>query len=76
MISWQAATGEYRMDSEKVAGILGAVIASAILVIAIAYGPIGQIGKPAQKAQKVEGATQPAAAPPVRGPVIRELPPQ
>jgi hypothetical protein len=63
------------MDSEKVAGILGAVIASAILVIAIAYGPIGQIGKPAQKAQKVD-APAPAATPAVKGPVIRELPPQ
>lgn len=63
------------MNSEKVAGILGAIIASAILVIAIAYGPIGQIGKPAQKVQKVEQPAPPVAAPPsVRGPVVREVP--
>ena len=61
------------MDSEKVAGILGAIIASAILVVAIAYGPIGQIGKPAPNVQKVEQPA-PATAPPVRGPVVREVP--
>ena len=63
------------MNSEKVAGILGAIIASAILVIAIAYGPIGQIGKPQKQIQKVEPTKAPAnAPPPVRGPVIREVP--
>jgi hypothetical protein len=59
------------MDSQSVAGILGAIVASAVLVIAIAYGPIGQIGKPAKQFQKIE---QPVAAPPVRGPVVREVP--
>ena len=59
------------MDSQSVAGILGAIVASAVLVIAIAYGPIGQIGKPAKQVQKIE---QPVAAPPVRGPVVREVP--
>jgi hypothetical protein len=61
------------MNSESVAGILGAIVASIVLVIAIAYGPIGQFGKPAAKpTQKVE---QPAAAAPaVRGPVVREVP--
>jgi hypothetical protein len=62
------------MDSEKVAGILGAIIASAILVVAIAYGPIGQIGKPAPKVQKTEQPAPAAAPPPVRGPVVREVP--
>jgi hypothetical protein len=61
------------MNSESVAGVLGAIIGSAILVVAIAYGPIGQIGKPAKPAQKVE-TPAPAAAPAVRGPVIREVP--
>jgi hypothetical protein len=60
------------MNSESVAGILGAIVASIVLVIAIAYGPIGQFGKPAKPAQKVEQPV--AAAPAVRGPVVREVP--
>ena len=63
------------MDSEKVAGILAAIVASVILVIAIAYGPIGQIGKPQKPSQKIEQTKTPAnAPPPVRGPVVREVP--
>jgi hypothetical protein len=58
------------MNSESVAGILGAIVASAVLVIAIAYGPIGQIGKPQKPVQKIQ---TPAVAP-VRGPVVREVP--
>jgi hypothetical protein len=58
------------MDSEKVAGILGAIVASAVLVIAIAFGPIGQIGKPQKQMQKTEQPKAPA----VRGPVVREVP--
>jgi hypothetical protein len=61
------------MDSEKIAGILGAIVASAILVIAIAYGPIGQIGKPQKQIQKTEQPKAPVA-PAVRGPVVREVP--
>ena len=37
------------MNSETVAGILGAIVASIVLVVAIAYGPIGQFGKPPAK---------------------------
>ena len=63
------------MESEKVAGILGAILASAILVVAIAFGPIGQIGKPQKPLPKVEQTASPAAAPPaVRGPVVRDVP--
>jgi hypothetical protein len=63
------------MDSEKVPGILAAIVAAAVLVIAIAYGPIGQFGKPQKPIQKVEPTKAPAnAPPPVRGPVIREVP--
>jgi hypothetical protein len=63
------------MNSESVAGILGAIVASAVLVIAIAYGPIGQIGKPQKQIQKIEQPKAPASAPPaVRGPVVREVP--
>jgi hypothetical protein len=60
------------MTSEKVAGVLGAIIGSAILVVAIAYGPIGQMGKPEKQIQKVE--PQQAPPPVVRGPVVREVP--
>ena len=64
------------MDSEKVAGILGAILASAVLVIAIAYGPIGQIGKPQKPLPRIEPPAQAVAPPPpaVRGPVVREVP--
>ena len=63
------------MNSESVAGILGAIVASIVLVVAIAFGPIGQYGKPAPKPAAVQQPVQmaPAAAAP-RGPVIREVP--
>ncbi|MET0674344.1 MAG: hypothetical protein ABW175_00960 [Bradyrhizobium sp.] len=64
------------MNSQSVAGLLGAIVASVVMVVAIAYGPIGQYGKPprpasAQPATAMQPA--PAAAAP-RGPVIREVP--
>ena len=63
------------MDSESVAGILGAIIASIVLVVAIAYGPIGQFGKPVPKPAAVQQPSQMApAAPTPRGPVIRDVP--
>jgi len=62
------------MDSEKVAGILGAIVAAVVLVIAIAFGPIGQFGKPQKQIQKTEEPKAPPGAPPVRGPVVREVP--
>ena len=62
------------MNSEKLAGILGAIVAAVALVAAFVYGPIGQIGKPAPQAQKAEPAAPVAAAPPVRGPVVRDVP--
>ena len=62
------------MNSEKLAGILGAIVAVVALVAAIVYGPIGQMGKPAPQAQKAEPAAPVAAAPPVRGPVVRDVP--
>jgi hypothetical protein len=65
------------MDSESVAGILGAIVASIVLVVAIAYGPIGQFGKPAPKPAVAQQPSQMApapAAPAPRGPVIREVP--
>ena len=63
------------MTSESVGGVLGAIVGSVVLVIAIAYGPIGQFGKPAKATQKIEASKAPlATAPAVRGPVVREVP--
>ena len=63
------------MSSESVGGVLGAIVGSAILVVAIAYGPIGQIGKPQRQIQKMEQPKEPViVVPAVRGPVVRELP--
>jgi hypothetical protein len=63
------------MTSESIGGVLGAIVGSAILVVAIVYGPIGQFGKPAKPVQKIEAPTAPVpAAPAVRGPVVREVP--
>ncbi len=60
------------MNSESVARILGAIVAAAVLVIAFAYGPIG---KPQKQVQKIEQTKAPVSAPPpVRGPVVREVP--
>jgi hypothetical protein len=64
------------MNSQSVAGILGAIVASVVMVVAIAYGPIGQFGKPAKAVvgtQQAAPAPVPAAPAP-RGPVIREVP--
>ena len=60
------------MTSESAAGILAAIIASAVLVVAIAYGPIGQFGKPVKQVQQPVQAAPAAPAP--RGPVIKDVP--
>jgi hypothetical protein len=57
------------MESEKVAGVLGAIVAAAALVAAFVYWPA--TGRPVKPAQKIEA---PVAPPPVRGPVVREVP--
>ena len=63
------------MNSQSVAGLLGAIVASIVMVVAIAYGPIGQFGKPARSFQQSAPGLQPVpAAPAPRGPVIREVP--
>jgi hypothetical protein len=61
------------MDSERIASILGAIIAVVVLGMAVVFGPIGQFGKPPRPAQSAQQPAQPAA-PPVRGPVVREVP--
>lgn len=70
----RGAAGNNEMESEKFAGILGAIIAAVVLVIAIAFGPIGQFGKPPKPAQTVDQPKPAVAAPAVRGPVVREVP--
>jgi len=63
------------MTSESIGGVLGAIVGSAVLVVAVTYGPIGQLGKPPKPVQKIEQPVQPLTAPPaVRGPVVREVP--
>jgi len=67
------------MNSQSLAGILGAIIASIVLIAAVVYGPIGQMGKPPAKPANVQPgpAIQPVpAAPAPRGPVVREVPNQ
>jgi hypothetical protein len=67
------------MNSQSVAGLLGAIVASIVMVVAIAYGPIGQFGKPPAKPASFQqpAVLQPVpAAPAPRGPVIREVPNQ
>jgi hypothetical protein len=61
------------MDSQSIAGILAAIIASVVLVAAFAYGPIGQFGKTAKPAAQQTAPAAPAPPGP-RGPVIREVP--
>jgi hypothetical protein len=61
------------MNSESVAGVLGAIVASVVLVTAIALGPIGQFGK-SERQIKNEPAKAAVTAPAVRGPIVREVP--
>ncbi len=62
------------MNSEKFAAILATIIGVAVLAAAFIYVPPG---KPTVR-QAVDPAASPTApavtAPPVRGPVVRELP--
>ena len=44
------------MNSQSVAGLLGAIVASVVMVAAIVYGPIGQFGKPARPASVQQSA--------------------
>jgi hypothetical protein len=61
------------MASQSVANILGWIVAAAVLVAAVYYGPLGQLGKPPKPAVAQPAPAAPAA-PAVRGPVIREVP--
>jgi hypothetical protein len=61
------------MTSHSLANALGWIVLVIVLAAAVFYGPLGQFGKP----QPTQTQTaQPAAppTPPVKGPVIREVP--
>ena len=63
------------MESEKTAGILGAIVAFAALAAAFYFVPPGS--KPAAKPQAAPAAAPVApAAPAPRGPVIKDIPQQ
>jgi hypothetical protein len=62
------------MESEKTAGILGAIVALAALAAAFYFVPPGSnTAKPAAKPLQAAPA---AAAPAPRGPVIKDVPQQ
>jgi len=53
---------------------LGTIVAALVLAIAFAYGPMGPFGRPAKQVQTIEAPKAPPGPPPVKGPVIREVP--
>jgi hypothetical protein len=61
------------MTSHSLANILGWIVLVVVLAAAVFYGPLGQFGKPKQPTTAAQPA-QPAPAPAVKGPVIREVP--
>jgi hypothetical protein len=64
------------MNSEKIAGILGAIVALAVLAAAFFYVPPGGHNAPATVAPKAPEAPVNAPPPPPKGPVIRDVPQQ
>jgi hypothetical protein len=61
------------MDSQRLAGILGAVVALLVIASVVIYGP--RPGNGPKQAEKTQAPQAPVVAPPpVRGPVIREVP--
>ena len=63
------------MNSETIARVLGAIVGAAALILAFTYAQPWRTAKPDKPVQQIEPSKpQPAAAPAVRGPVVRELP--
>lgn len=60
------------MTSHSLANVLGWIVLLVVLGASVFYGPLGQFGKP-KPATVVEQPAQPAP-PPVKGPVIKEVP--
>ena len=63
------------MESERTAGILGAIVALAVLAAAFFYVPPGS-NNSAKPAANPTPQAAPAAAPVPKGPVIRDVPQQ
>ena len=61
------------MNSEKIGGILGAIVALAVLAAAFVYVPPGSSNAPAKQAAQTPQAPAPEV-PVVKGPVVREVP--
>jgi hypothetical protein len=61
------------MTSHSLANVLGWIVLVFVLGAAVLYGPLGQFGKP-QPAQTQTAQPAQPAAPPVKGPVIKEVP--
>jgi hypothetical protein len=62
------------MNSEIVARVLGAIVGAAALAMAFTYARPWEAGKPEKPIQQVEPPKAQPVAPPVRGPVVREVP--
>jgi hypothetical protein len=65
------------MRSESVGGLLGAIVAAAVLAAAFYYVPVGPMGRQTQPARVDVPPTQVQTvpvAPAPRGPVVREVP--
>jgi len=62
------------METEKTAGILGAIVALAVLAAAFYFVPPGS-SKSAKPAPQ-QAPAAPVAAPAPRGPVIKDIPQQ
>jgi hypothetical protein len=63
------------MNSETIARVVGAIVGAAALILAFTYAQPWRTAKPDKPVQQIEPSKPPpAAAPAVRGPVVRELP--
>jgi hypothetical protein len=70
----QAHKKAWKMNSQKIAAILGTIIGLVVAVYVLAYGPIGNRGKSEKKVERTEVPKAPVVqGPGVKGPVVREL---
>jgi hypothetical protein len=61
------------MNSQKVAGLLAAIVGLVAICFAFFYGPGSKLQPAAKQAVKIEAPT--AAASPAPGPVVRDVTP-
>jgi hypothetical protein len=62
------------MDSQKLAGILGTIVALLVMASVVIYGPKPDKGGPKQPATTEAPKAPVATVPAPRGPVVREVP--